>query len=334
MRGLSLDALSEAMEYYKVSKNALAKYEKGEMMPSSKVLISLSKALNVPVDDFFRPITITINTEDISYRKRSSMGKKELDAINNYVTSELEKYIEVEQLSNETKTFDVFFDEEVKDENDAVSIAVKFRQKFKMGLAPITKPIELLESAGVKIIEVDASTKFDGDCFTINDVFAIVLNKNFCSERIRLSLFHEVGHKVMNIAEGVDEERMCNVFANEVLLPTAVFSEIIGNQRKSISLVELKELQKTYGISVDAMMAKAHQMGVVSNNRYSQYFIKKNMNPELKKAVDESMYPKESSERYMRLVYKLIANEVITESKGASLLNCSLSEVRESLKLV
>lgn len=52
MRGMSLRKLSEEMNG-EVSANALAKYEKGEIFPSSKVMIKLASALGLRIDDFF-----------------------------------------------------------------------------------------------------------------------------------------------------------------------------------------------------------------------------------------------------------------------------------------
>lgn len=334
MRGMSYRKLSECMDG-EVSANALAKYERGEIFPSSKVMIKLSSALNVRIDDFFRPVTVNVDLESIKYRKKASLGKKEIEAINYYATSELEKYIEVERMSGEEGDFSTnYFDVPVKDDNDALSIAARFRQDFHLGSAPIATPIEMLETAGVKIIEVDACNRFDGDSFTVDGIFVIVLNKNFPSERKRLSLFHEVGHKVMKFQEGVDEERLCNIFANEVLLPTEVFIGKIGRIRKDISLVELKDLQRQFGISVEAMMVKARQAGVISQNRYVSFYKYKNKSKRFKEEVESSVFEKECCQRYERLVFKLLANEVITESKCASLIGCSIQEVRENLNLV
>ena len=334
MRGLSLRELSKKMDG-EVSPTALAKYEQGEIFPSSRVMIKLSSTLNVCLDDFFRPITFQINIESIKYRKRSSLGKKEIDAINYYASSELEKYIEVERMSGESKDFVLnYFDTPVKDDNDALSIAARFRKDFHLGDAPITTPIEMLESAGIKIIEVDAGKRFDGDSFTIGSIWVIVLNKNFTAERKRLSLFHEVGHRIMKFQEGVDEERLCNIFANEVLLPTNIFIEKIGRIRKDISLVELKDIQCQYGISVEAMMVKARQAGIISQNRYVSFYKYKNASKEFKEETESSVFQDEHCQRYERLVFKLLANEIISESKCASLLGCSVQEVRGKLNLV
>ncbi len=334
MRGFSLRKLSDEMNG-EVSANALAKYERGEIFPSSKVVLKLASALSVRADDFFRPVTVSIDLSEIKYRKKASLGKKEIEAINYYASSELEKYIEVENMAGELKNFEInYYDNPVKEDNDALSIAARFRHDFNLGNSPIATPIELLETAGVKIIEVDACKKFDGDSFAYGNLFVIVLNKNFTPERKRLSLFHEIGHKVMKFAEGANEERLCNIFANEVLLPTEVFIGKIGKIRKDISLVELKDIQRQFGISVEAMMAKARQADIISKSRYVSFYKYKNGSPKFREDVEKSVFKDEHCKRFERIAFKLLANETITESKCASLLGCSVQEVRQNLNLI
>ena len=335
MRNLSYRKLSEAMGK-SISSTALEKYEKGKMFPSSKVVILLASALGVSIDDLFRPFSIEIDLTNVKYRKGYKLGIKEQDAINHKAAIHLEKYIEVERMCGENVEFTVKFPEIiVHNESDACAVAARFRERFQLGIAPISSPIELLESAGAKIIEIeDAPDKFDGDTFTTDGIFVIVLNKAFTPERKRFSLFHEAGHKVMTFAEGVDEEKLCHVFANEVLLPSEVFRKMIGSKRHDVSLEELKDIQAQYGISVEAMMKKACQMGIISENRYKTFCIKIRSNKSFQKEVRKERFPKETSNRFNRLVFKLLANEEITESKCASLLDCSVEDVRKRLMLL
>ena len=82
----------------KVSPTAIAKYEKGLMMPSSDVLIVLSKALGMKLDYFFRPFTVAIDSSKFEFRKSSSMGAKKVEAVKCLVCSEIEKYVEIESI--------------------------------------------------------------------------------------------------------------------------------------------------------------------------------------------------------------------------------------------
>ena len=60
-----------------VSSNAIAKYETGRMLPSSSILIALSRALNMEIDYFFRPFIFQIDADKFEFRKKSSLGKKQ-----------------------------------------------------------------------------------------------------------------------------------------------------------------------------------------------------------------------------------------------------------------
>lgn len=80
---------------------------------------------------------------------------------------------------------------------------------------------------------------------------------------------------------------MCNVFANEVLIPSKKFKEQIGESRHDISLVELQSIQCEFSISVDALMTKAAQTNIITKNRYISYFKKKNALPNFKEEVEK-----------------------------------------------
>lgn len=318
-----------------ISPTAIAKYEKGLMMPSSSVLILLSNALNVKLDYFFRPFTVAIDTSKFEFRKKSSMGVKKVESIKYTVCAEIEKYLEIEAILGNNASFSLNYSNVlVEGEDDAKLLAKRLRDDLKIGTDAIVSAVELLESCGVKIIEIDHDEKFSGTCNTAGTIPVIVINKYMSSERKRMTIFHELGHLLMKFADGVDEEKMCTVFANEVLIPSDKFKEILGTSRHDISLIELQAIQREYGISIDALMAKAVQLNIITPNRYASYHKKKNAVSTFKEAVDTSHYPMEHTNRFERLVYRALASEVISFSKAASLLDISVSEVRNSLNLM
>ena len=69
MAGLSLQDLANKMENA-VTRQALNKYEKGEMMPGSAVLIRLANALSVTVDFFFSEPQVNVELKGIEFRKK------------------------------------------------------------------------------------------------------------------------------------------------------------------------------------------------------------------------------------------------------------------------
>lgn len=334
IRCMSQRELSNALQG-QISPTAIEKYEKGLMMPSSAVLIMLSKALNMKLDYFFRPFTVAIDTSKFEFRKYSSMGAKKVESVKYMVCAEIEKYLEIESLLGISTAFSLDYSNiMVEGENEAKLLAMRFRDNMNIGSDAIVSAVELLESCGIKIIEIDHDAKFSGTCNKAGQIPVIVINRNMTSERKRITIFHELGHLLMHCVEGVDDEKMCTIFASEVLIPSDKFISILGASRHDISLIELQAIQREYGISVDALMAKAAQLNIITQRRYTSYYKKKNAVPLFKEAVDASHYPMEHTNRFERLVYRALASEVISYSKAAALLDLSVDEVRNTLNLM
>jgi len=333
IRGYSQRELSSRLEG-RVSSNAIAKYETGKMLPSSQNLIAIAEALDFDLDYFFRPFTVNVDPSSFEFRKRSSLPAKKETSIKENIALSIEKYMEIEAITNDSVRFGLSYgDILLRTDNDARSIGARFRQDLNLGIDCISTPIEVLESNGVKVIEIDTDPKFDGSCVRDLDLPVIVLNRNLISERRRLTLFHELAHLILTFDEGANVERLCNVFANEVLLPSAVLKSLLGEHRRNLSWKELKLIQGGFGISVDAIMVKAKQIGIISESVHRSLCIDMNRNLELKKRVQESAYPKEMSSRFERLVYKALADAMITVSKAASLLGTSVDEVNAQTAL-
>ena len=319
----------------KVSPTAIEKYEKAQMMPSSDVLILLSRALGFKMDYFYRPFTVAIDTARFEFRKLSSLSAKKVESIKCLVVAEIEKYLEIEGILGIGNRFKLDYSNvQVETEDDAKAMALRLRKDLNIGMDGIASAIELLESNGVKIIEVEADKKFSGTCNKVSEIPVIVINKGMSAEGKRMTIFHELGHLLLHFADGVDEEKLCTVFSNEVLIPSDKFVEIIGAARHDISLVELHMIQREYGISVDALMAKAVMLNVITQRRYQAYFKKKNAIPQFKDAVEKSLVSDEHTTRFERLVYRALASEMISTSKAAALLGCSVNDVRDNLNLM
>lgn len=331
-----MDSLCEKMNNI-VSKQAISKYEKGIMMPDSTVLIALSEALDVNIDFFFRPYNVTI--EDIEFRKKSKLKASSLKGIKEKVADEIERYMEIENLMDIDNSFHIDYkDFIIKNKYDAIIVAAKLRNDWKLGEDAISNITFLLEENGIKVIHLDAESEFDGLSGLINkSVPVIIVNKNATAERQRFTALHELGHLLLNFAEELqdnEKERLCNIFANEMLIPTAEFTRIIGKIRKDISLQELIPIQMQFGISIDALMHKAKDTGIITEQRYKGYCIKKNSSPDFSEQIMKTRYPQEQSHRFSGLVYKAISQEIISISKASYLLNSPVNEIRSSLNFI
>jgi len=332
LAGFSLRELSEKLNGL-VSYNAISKYEKALMMPDSKILLQMANAMNVKSDYFFRPFTVEIN--NIEFRKRRKLPAKEVNAIKESATDTIARYIELEQLLNLSSRFNNPIASLIINNGDDIENAVnKLLEKWKIGFNALPNVIELLEDKEIKVIELDADLKFDGLSGWANDTIpVIVINNNFSIERKRFTALHELGHLILNFSTGLEYktiENLCHRFAGAMLMPKETFLHELGDIRKRISVPELIVIKETYGISIQAIMARARNLNIISLEKYSTFRIWIGQDENRKKEIGLGNFiGKEQSTRFMQLLYRATSEEIISMSKAANLANQKLATFRD-----
>jgi len=333
MRGISLEKLAHSLAA-PVSKQAINKYEKGQMKPDSSVLIALANALDMKIDYFFRPFTVEV--DKVEFRKKSGFTEKMANAVKERVREELERYLEIEQIAGSQVRF-TLPRKVVRTLEEAKAFAGEIRQILALGNDGISNVIEVLEDNGIKVIELAENKGFDGlSGFANEEIPLIVVNGSFPTERKRFTALHELGHLLLDIPANISPkeiESLCNAFASEMLLPAVVLKSKLGNVRHDISLSELTDIQRQFGISVDDIMASLQELGVITDNRYT-VFQKKNTMADFRALVEKSRVELEKSGRFARMVYRALADEMISYSKAAVLLNTTVDNIRTNLQLV
>ena len=333
MAGYSMDDLVREMGN-SVSKMTISKLERQQIRPSSSIVMSLSDALRVSPDYFFRPFTAEIN----SIRFRSSgrkMSAKEEKTLKNRISDMIEKYLTLEEICNASVSFVSPVSSVITDGDDARKAAETVRRAWALGTDGIVSVVSLLEEKGIKVLETEAPLSFDGLSAVVNDdIRVVVLNSSHFPERRRFTACHELGHLVLSFDSALsekEEEKLCHVFASELLLPESVFRILIGTSRASLSYQEMKALQLRYGISCDALMYKAMDSGIISEAKYRAFCIRRNSDTAFRTMVEKSYWPEDVSVRYSSLVFRALSDELITLSKAAELLGESVESVREKL---
>ena len=322
---LSMEALSEKMDDI-VSKQAISKYEQAKMMPNSTILIAMANALDVTIDYFFRPFTFELDDLKVSFRKKSNAKVADQKALEVQIQDEVERYLETEEiLQIDNLGLDEFQAANLSTTEDMIQCAKAVRERWELGKAPITNVMELLERHGVKVLITEAPEDFDGISGIVNDSHNI--------ERRRLTSFHELCHLLFNKHFAPEltqhqKENLCNDFASEMLLPGSILIETFAGKDK-ITFTELIALDKNYGISVDAIIYKLRNMGIVSEKRHRNYCIRKNMDQSFKKYVEGPYYQEESTHRFQTMVYDALTRQLVSISKAAALLHVSVNEVRK-----
>lgn len=334
LAGFSQDELVRRMEGA-VSKNAVSKYERGMMMPGSKVLLAMAKALGVKPDYFLRPFNTDISS--IEFRKKSKLPKRKLKSIKEQVSDVIERYLEVEQHLNIQSEFqNPLKDQVIREGKDVESAVNHLLREWKWGINALPNVIDMLEDKEIKVVEIDAPEEFDGLSGWADQKFPIiVINQDFPSERKRLTALHELGHLLLTFHDSLDQkqiERLCFRFAGAMLMPEETFKMEMGSNRERISISELVSIKETYGISIQAIMARAKDLGVTSLRTYIRFhkWIARN-----RKEEGLGQYTgKEHSDRFNQLLYRAASEEIISMSKAANLANQKLGVFRKAFMAV
>ncbi|NOQ45458.1 MAG: ImmA/IrrE family metallo-endopeptidase, partial [Desulfobulbaceae bacterium] len=153
--------------------------------------------------------------------------------------------------------------------------------------------------------------------------------------RKRFTVVHELAHLLLDFSEveGKSTEKLCHAFAGALLLPANIMREELGKQRNKITEWELKKLKGIFGISMQAIMARALRLQIISENMYRSFCIYASKKGWRKKEPG-SYAGKEVANRFKQLVYHAAAEQIISFSKAAELLNKSVFEFNQGFHLV
>jgi Zn-dependent peptidase ImmA (M78 family)/DNA-binding XRE family transcriptional regulator len=336
LNGLSLQDLADKIEK-KISRQALHKFEKGDLVPDSEMLIELSNALNVRPDFFMRETKIEFG--DIEFRKLQKLPAKEEHKIIEQVRDYLARYLELEQiLAIETKFNNPLKNiGAIRSSEDIENAADLLRREWKLGLDPVANVVALLEDKHIKIIEVNAGESFDGMQSWVNGnipVIAVNKDKIKSPDRIRFTVFHELCHLLIkDLCDHTlkQREKYCHQFAGAMLLPGKTAREELGSSRNKILIQELGLLKKQYGISIQAIVMRAKDLNIITDSYCKQFFFfLTQMGWRINEPEEYNYQSEEKTNRFHQLLFRALAEEIISISKAAALNNQSVADFRDN----
>ncbi|MDO8366222.1 MAG: XRE family transcriptional regulator [Saprospiraceae bacterium] len=333
MAGLSLQGLADQLEGI-ISRQALHKYEQNLTYPNSQTLIALSRALSVPVDFFFTEPEVTVELSGIDFRKRKRLPAAAEEAIKEQCIEILGRYLSLEKMTREEKPLHAFvYPHLVQNVEDAENAAEQLRVEWGLGQDPIPNVVAMLEENGYKVVEVTADKDFDGMKAFAGAVRVIVVNRSFDICRIRFTALHELAHHVLSFPDDMEEkemEKLCHAFAGAVLLPGEQAREAMNEQRFHFYLPELILLKEYWGISIAAMFARAKNLGIINDYVYAK--LNQGYRARHYHLDEPGKFPgEEKAHRFNQLLYKALAEEIITLQQAASLRNITVGELRNDL---
>lgn len=323
-KNLSMQGLADLVG---LSANMIKKYEHNTSMPSSDVLLRLMDVLGVEMDFLFRPVQVELG--EVEYRTKSSTPKKLLKQITVDVTNQAERWLTLKELWLDFPVKPYCLEADlptVHSLDDIEQFADALREYWQLGTNPIPKMIDLLEDLGIIIIVSDVNTdnKFDGLQAVINNTPVIVVSSAWSGDRQRFTLAHELGHLVLpaylshDLPDDWNIEKACNRFAGAFLLPKSRMIHEFGEKRQKIYVKELAYLKREYGLSMRAIAYRAKDLGIITATYHKSINIIFNQKGWHKQ--EPEVYASEHTHTFKQLVYRAVAEQIISESKGAELL--------------
>ena len=322
-RGMSLDDLVAAIDG-QVSKQALSKYERDKMRPTAVVLNRIAAALGVKSAQLWcEPVC---RVECLEYRKRARLGKKDQQRLESFVAELLEKRVLFQERIGERNSLELPIRALlVRNLDDAENAAITLRQRGNLGVDPIASLVDVLEDHFVHVVEVDAGETFDGISALARDndrnvlAAAIAVRRGTWGERHRFNIAHELGHLTLELAEAVNAEAAAFRFGGAFLAPANQLCREVGEKRSLIEVEELLYLKQRYGMSMQAILFRLNDLGVITASHYRQWCMDINKLGWKKREPDE--IPPQKPVRFHQQVLRALSEGLIGAREAGQLLN-------------
>lgn len=265
-RGLTQAQLATMIE---VTQPALHRYEHGLRDPEPEILARLANVLGV-TQEFLEHAGKTRGAlaVDAHMRRRSTEKAttwRRLEAQLNEYRMHASKLFE--QVSLHADQVIPTFDPDGTLPNDAARL---LRMQWRMPIGPVRNLTGWLEAAGcVVFMEAFGTPRVDGLSQWIDDHPVMLLNSQAPTDRQRWTLAHEAGHLCMHASYiGDDPEADADAFAAEFLMP----AEVIRPQLRNLTIGRLADLKRQWGVSMQALVERSHQLGVLAPGQRSSMF--------------------------------------------------------------
>lgn len=321
MRGMTQDEVVAALGET-LSKNALSRYERGDMMPRYHILLALSRVFGVQLEYFFRPFTVEVSK--FEYRTKQELPAMERERLRLEVVAVMERRLQTEELLGLEQRFVNPLQDfpAVSNADDVEQAAIQLREAWQLGQHGLLNIYGMLEHFGIRVVELTAGEAFDGLTAIINNTVPLIaVNTAMTVERRRYTALHEAAHLLLKFDAGLDDkkiESLCNIFPGAMLMPAPLFKVLIGAARETISLQELILIKNQYGISLQALVYRAARLKFITQATVDRF--KADILSNIREEGLGGYHGTEVADRHQLLVARAYHQHRITRSRAAELL--------------
>jgi Zn-dependent peptidase ImmA (M78 family)/transcriptional regulator with XRE-family HTH domain len=266
-RGLTQTELAEAVGLKQVS---VARVERGSVQPGDDVVSRIAEYLRFPSIFFAKEPLTHIALGTLEFRARADTTAKAKKRAYRYAN------IVFELAASLAKQLNMPAIRLPRLEGDPEAAALLLRSEIGLPPnAPIPNLVDALERAGVFVFALpDLFAGCDGfSAWATLDrklVPAIFVSAGVPGDRGRLTTAHEVGElTLLDLPPGRERERSANRFAGALLMPKEAF---VRDLVPPVTLNDFIPIKQRYGVSIQAALVRAYQLGIVTERRYNTLY--------------------------------------------------------------
>jgi Zn-dependent peptidase ImmA (M78 family)/transcriptional regulator with XRE-family HTH domain len=275
---------------------------------------------------------MALDFSSVRFRERTPIGAKLESALRYRIADQMTRLMAVEAMLGTRVVFRSPLEGvTVAARTDVERAAAAVRDKWGLGESPIPNLLGLLEEKGISVCEVRGFEEFDGLSAAFGSRSVIVVNRDFPADRVRFTAAHELAHLLGGLAAGPESpEGLCQEFAAAFLLPKEALARLMTPAGRKVSLAELAEVKESYGISLQAIMRRAHGLGLVTdrqNRRFREIFKEKGW----LEAEPVEYRGRERPVRFRRLLNFAVAEDILDLERAAALAGVTPEEFRKDM---
>ncbi len=267
----------------------------------------------------------------IRFRAGERLAAKTESALKYRIAGHLHKYLELESVLGMPAAFEnPIAGRRTQTGEEVESAAACVRDRWELGSGPVVNLIGLLEEKGIKIYETRGIEGFEGLSGRYGDVPFVAVSMEGPADRVRFTAAHELGHVLCDFDTAESPEGECHAFGAAFLLPRVALERTFRPPRRKVTLADLAEIKEMFGVSLQAIMYRAHALGFVTDRQLRSF-------RETIKAKDwvvkepVTYEGKERATRFRRLLHYAVAADILDVDRAAALAGVTAEALKNEI---
>jgi Zn-dependent peptidase ImmA (M78 family)/transcriptional regulator with XRE-family HTH domain len=267
----------------------------------------------------------------IQFREGEKLPAKTRSALEYQVADHLQKYLELESILGLRAAFEnPVANLPVRTSGEVETAASEVRRCWELGSGPVVNLLGLLEDRGVVVYETRGIDGFDGLSGRFGTAPFVAVSRDVPVDRVRFTAAHELAHILCEFPGSESPEGMCHGFAAAFLLPRAALEKAFAPSRRKIGLGELGEVKEAFGISLQAIMYRAHALGFVSDRQLRAF--RETVKAKGWMTTEPVEYAGwERAARFRRLLHYAVAADILDAERAAEMAGVPVEELKKEI---